>query len=506
MPLRLSPRTPCDFSMSSWRCSSLIPINPRRRSFWSHSSLAADASHSSPPPSPAAKPDIYDIVCVGGGPAGLSLLTALRSSPRTANLKIALVESQDLSKSLQKDALATEFSNRCSSLTPGSVKFLRDVGALDHITSARVQPYHSMQVWDGVSGSSINFDPVTIPGTSKQGNVVAYMTENPNTVSALLGRLATTAPIDIFDKTRVDKIELGQDTEELDLSTWPVLSLSNSRKLAARLLIGADGANSPVRGFANIPSRGWDYDRQGVVATLQMRGLGWGGERHKIAYQRFLPSGPVALLPLPNNHASLVWSTTPDKANLLKRLSPADFLAMVNAAFRLLPVDLDYMHTITSGQADEFSWRESNTTFDPRKVPQKVVGLQEGSVASFPLRMRHADTYIGHRVALLGDAAHTVHPLAGQGLNSGLGDAQSLAKHIGEAVAVGKDIGSSWALEPYNAEQWPKNNIMLGTVDKLHKLYSAGSGPVVWVRTLGLEAVDKLPFVKGFFMKQATRL
>lgn len=391
---------------------------------------------------------------------------------------------------------------------------MKEIGAWDHIAQSRVQPYHSMQVWDGVSGSSINFDPAATPASllfpaeakRKQGDIVAYMTENPNTVSALLARLSATNPIDTFDKTRVEKIELGEETEEMDLSSWPVISLSNSRKLAARLLIGADGANSPVRNFAGIPSRGWDYNRHGVVATLKTSGPGWGGPDHKIAYQRFLPTGPIALLPLPDNTASLVWSTTPENAALLKSLSTEDFLAMVNAAFRLLPVDLAYMHTMTTGHADEFSWREPNTAFDQYSVPQPVIGVQEGSVASFPLKMRHADTYTGHRVALLGDAAHTIHPLAGQGLNQGLGDAQSLAKHIGNAVGSGKDIGSTWALDAYNAEQWAKNNAMLGTVDKLHKLYSAGSGPVVWARTLGLEAVNKVPFLKGFFMKQATGL
>ena len=371
-----------------------------------------------------------------------------------------------------------------------------------------------MQVWDGVSGSSINFDPAATPSSllfpahakERQANTVAYMTENPNTVSALLARLRASSPVDIFDKTRVEEINFGEETESMDLSTWPIISLSNSRKIAARLLVGADGANSPVRTFAGIPSRGWDYGRHGVVATLRTSGPGWAGQDHQIAYQRFLPTGPIALLPLPDNTTSLVWSTTPENAALLKSLSTEDFLAMVNAAFRLLPVDLAYMHTLSSGHADELSWREPNTAFDEHKIPQKAVGVQQGSIASFPLRLRHADTYVGHRVGLLGDAAHTIHPLAGQGLNQGLGDAQSLAKHVGDSVAVGKDIGSSWALEAYNAEQWAKNNAMLGTVDKLHKLYSAGSGPVVWARSLGLEAVDKIGFLKGFLMKQATGL
>ncbi|KAG9532909.1 ubiquinone biosynthesis monooxygenase COQ6, partial [Aureobasidium melanogenum] len=487
MPLRL-PRTPCEVSRVSSRYSNVFVAS---RSFWSRTTPAA-----APVPT---GPEIYDVVCVGGGPAGLSLLSALRASPKTANLKIALVEGQDLNKP-QVQAESTTFSNRCSSLTPGSVKFLNEIGAWKHISASRVQPYQAMQVWDGVSGSSISFDPSS---SSNPSDTVATMTENTNLTSALLSRLNSLPSIDIMDKTRVEGIELGKETEDMDLSNWPVVSLNNSRKLAARLLIGADGANSPVRTFAGIPSRGWDYNRHGVVATVQINGANWGQNDYRTAYQRFLPTGPVALLPLPGNVATLVWSTTPEKAALLKSLSSTDFTAMVNAAFRLLPVDLEYMHTLKSGQADEFSWREANTAFNSERIPQKISAVQEGSVASFPLRMRHADTYTGHRVALLGDAAHTIHPLAGQGLNQGLGDAQSLAKHINFSLSVGKDIGSNWALDAYNAEQWAKNNAMLGAVDKLHKLYSAGSGPVVWARSLGLDAVDKMGFLKKFFMRQA---
>ena len=270
--------------------------------------------------------------------------------------------------------------------------------------------------------------------------------------------------------------------------------------LAARLLVGADGGESPVRKFAGIASRGWDYGRVGVVATLQLEGEE-GEER--TAYQRFLPTGSVAMLPLPGRLATLVWSTTPELAAHLKTLSEKDFVAMVNAAFRLSPTDLRFMHSLKGGQTEELAWREQHTQFDVERVPQQVVGVQEGSVASFPLKMRHADTYIGERVALVGDAAHTIHPLAGQGLNQGQGDVESLVKTIEYAVTHGQDIGVHMSLEPYNAERYAANNMLLGVVDKLHKLYAVESGPIVPLRSLGLRAVNAFGPLKQFLMSQA---
>jgi len=206
---------------------------------------------------------------------------------------------------------------------------------------------------------------------------------------------------------------------------------------------------------------------------------------------------------LPGNYSTLVWSTTPALAAHLKSLSSKDFIAMVNAAFRLSPVDLAYMHTQNDGQADELTWRSQHTQFDLTQIPQKVLGVQEGSVASFPLKLRHADTYIGERVALVGDAAHTVHPLAGQGLNQGQGDVESLVKTIEYSVTHGRDIGVHMSLESYNAERYAANNMLLGVVDKLHKLYAVESGPLVPLRSVGLKAVNALVPLKRFFMNQA---
>jgi ubiquinone biosynthesis monooxygenase Coq6 len=283
-----------------------------------------------------------------------------------------------------------------------------DIGAWDHIDHSRVQPYDGMQVWDGVTDSRISFDwAETTSSLVSQKSIptsstIAYMIENLNLTTALQKRLGSLGDTTIFSPSRVEGIAFGEETPDLDLSSWPVVTLNNGQSLAARLLVGADGQNSPVRTFAGIDSRGWDYNRMGVVATVQLEGPGRQGAEHKIAYQRFLPSGPVAMLPLPGNMASLVWSTLPERAAKLKSLKSEDFCALVNAAFRLSAVDLAYLHTMPEGQKEEVEWREKNTRFNEDKVPMKVINVQEGSVAPFPLKMRHADSYITERVALVG--------------------------------------------------------------------------------------------------------
>lgn len=454
--------------------------------------------------------ETFDLVCVGGGPAGLSLLAGLRASPSTAGLKIALIESLDLGKTKLNNASPTTFANRCSSLTPTSVDYLQEIGAWQHIDHSRVQSYQEMEVWDGITDSRISFDWLSAaspikPQPTSSGGTIAYMIENTNLTTALQARLSALGGVDMLSPIRVERIEYGPSQEEgINLSSWPTLTLSSGQTLSTRLLVGADGANSPVRTFAGITSRGWDYNRHGVVATLTLSSPGRGGQNYKVAYQRFLPTGPIAMLPLPGNLATLVWSTTPERAAVLRKLDADDFCAMVNAGFRLNSADLAFLHTLESGQSQEVTWRTKHTTIsDESKIPVEVTAVQEGSVAAFPLRMRHADSYVAPRIALVGDAAHTIHPLAGQGLNQGQGDVAALVRTIEDAVQSGQDVGSLFSLERYSRERYAANNTLLGVCDKLHKLYSWDSGLVVAARSIGLSAVDRMGWLKGFLMKKA---
>lgn len=323
--------------------------------------------------------------------------------------------------------------------------------------------------------------------------------------------------------------------------------------------MGADGFNSPVRSYAGIQSYGWAYDTHGVVATLFHAPRNALQEPNTVAYQRFLPTGPIAFLPLSETASSLVWSTRPPIAAALKALDPAVFAGMVNAAFRLPEVSVRYLNDellqahangapLTLMQFhEELAFRERSHMIDSRSAlsssnaldvagippdgaedyPPLVTSVQPGTVASFPLRFSHADSYIGEgngaRTVLVGDAAHTIHPLAGQGLNLGLADVEALSDCIVNALSLGGDIGkllhlysttmshctppsptgSYTALLPYARNRYFENHKMLSACDKLHKLYSSTAEPVVWARSVGLEVLNELDTIKGALMMSA---
>ncbi|KAI9481198.1 MAG: hypothetical protein EXX96DRAFT_450557, partial [Benjaminiella poitrasii] len=330
----------------------------------------------------------YDVVIIGGGVAGVSLACSLgkKKNPTMQHHRIALVEAMDLSKVKKWEPKQDNYSNRVVSLTPGSMGFFKKIGVANHMHLDRANGYRDMQVWDGVTDARIHLDSALLKnyGVDKgiEEDTIAYIVENINIQSAALKRLDECiqqgAQVDLIEQVKVDGIERYLEENEkkkghehvkqdensagLDLEDWPSVHLDNGRTLKARLLIGADGINSPVRKFAYIDSLGWDYDAHGVVATLKLD-----PERpNDTAWQRFLPTGPIALLPLSENYASLVWSTKPAIAKALKNVSSKDFCSFINAAYRMSNVDLKYLYKQINPTTfetacdiqEEYLWRE----------------------------------------------------------------------------------------------------------------------------------------------------
>ncbi|KAI0260110.1 hypothetical protein BC834DRAFT_902413 [Gloeopeniophorella convolvens] len=462
-----------------------------------------------------------DVVIVGGGPAGLALASALGSNE--IPVKVTLVEGGDLGKVRDWTMSPDAYSNRVVSLTNTSLNFLEEIGAWEHVEVGRTCAVEDMQVWDGISGARIEFNAAALGvGSPTQQGQMSRLTENLNLQRGLLRHLDGRSNVTLLDNTKVENIL----SDDIPGGGWPMLQLSNGHVLRARLLVGADGINSPVRAYSKIDSYGWDYQTRAIVATLHHPPQTF--VPNTTAYQRFLPTGPIAFLPLSPTVSSLVWSTKPELAAILTKTDPENLAYMINAAFRLPELSMRYLHarlleapTITpAALRDEIAFREQAhgtpphasvlaeptagvPTQDGGALPPLVTHVQPGSAASFPLRLRHAESYLGPRTALVGDAAHVVHPLAGQGLNLGLGDAAALARCVRDAVARGGDVGSYTALAPYARARYLENHAVMGAVDKLHKLYARTEAPVVWARSTGLEVINELDTLKAGLMGAA---
>jgi 2-octaprenylphenol hydroxylase len=257
----------------------------------------------------------------------------------------------------------------------------------------------------------------------------------------------------------VSEIALEQDAA--------TLRLRDGRRVSTRLLVGADGRDSLVRDRVGIASRGWAYDQQALVANVEVER--W---HQETAWQRFLPTGPLAFLPLRDGRCAVVWSVAEPRAEELLGLDEDEFRSALEDAF------------------------------DRRLGAIGAIGPR----AAFPLRFQHAEQYVRPRLALIGDAAHAVHPLAGQGVNLGLMDAAELAEALDEARARGRDIGGAWTLRRYERARRGENALMLTAMDGFKRLFSNRILPVAVARSLGLAAVDRITPLKHVFMRHALGL
>ncbi|WVQ84469.1 ubiquinone biosynthesis monooxygenase COQ6 [Cryptococcus sp. DSM 104549] len=443
----------------------------------------------------------YDIVIIGGANAGLAFACALLSEPTISKTtRILLLEGASLDKTRSWSGKGA-WENRVSSLTSENIEWLESIGVWKHIELERSCPVHEIVIWSNPSAQStptIHFPPI--------GRPLARMTENLNLQRALLRRIEEIGPgiVDIRENSRVSSMQLG------DGGRFVGLKIGDSW-VRGSLVVGADGPNSPVRKFSGIESYGHAYSTHAVVATLNHQAAGL--YPNTTGFQRFLPTGPLAFLPLSTTASTMVWSTLPENAAALKRLDAEALTAMVNAGFTLpeetlIPLVQAMLDADTAGTPLTLSQINTLITTLPHPpisadqpiLPPTVTSIHAPSVASFPLRLTHANEYLGARTALVGDAAHTIHPLAGQGLNMGLADVRSLARTLEVARRLGGDLGSLESMKGYPRERYPLNHLMLATTDKLHYIFRARNGLVDWVRGTGLDVINELGPIKRILM------
>jgi len=388
----------------------------------------------------------HDVIVGGGGMVGLALGVALAQG----GLKVAVVD--PIAKTA---ALEPRFDGRVSALAYATVRMFSALGLWRHL-EAHAQPIHDILVTDGrpdgkISPFSLHFDATEID--TKALGVIAenrHIRSSLFAVAASLPNLDYVAPAALSDL----KIETG----------GVAATLSTGSKRTASLCVAADGRDSPMRDLMGLPVIGWSYPQSGIVATVEHE-----KPHHGVAYEHFLPAGPFAILPMPGNCSSLVWTERQELVPRLMALDDDGFNAEVAKRF-----GSHLGHTRANG---------------PRW--------------SYPMKFHLARNYVKARFALAGDAAHGIHPIAGQGLNLGLKDAAALAEIVLDAARLGIDIGNLSVLQKY--ERWRRFDAfaLSAATDGLNRLFSNDIAPLRFLRDLGMGLVDGVGPARRFFMRHA---
>jgi 2-octaprenyl-6-methoxyphenol hydroxylase len=389
-----------------------------------------------------AKP--IDVVIAGGGFAGLALAVALRNG---------LGESFTVTVVDPALALPQSKDMRASAIAAAARRLFEAVGAWQAV-AAQAQPILDMVVTDSKLDDAVRPTFLTFGGDVEDGEPFAHMIENRHLIDALTVK-ARDAGVDL----RADAVSgFATNARSIDVE------LKSGEKVSARLLVGADGARSVVREAAGIAVHGWDYDQSAIVTTVAHE-----RDHNGRAEEHFLPAGPFAILPLTGKRSSIVWTESKAEAARIVALPDAEFHAELETRFGLKLGDIEVA--------------------GPRRA--------------FPLGLFTARSFVADRLALIGDAAHIIHPIAGQGLNMGLRDAAALAEVIADAARLGLDPGDANTLERY--QRWRRFDTMsMGVAtDGLNRLFSNRSDGLRAVRDLGLGLVERMPALKRVFIREA---
>ncbi|WP_136658094.1 ubiquinone biosynthesis hydroxylase [Nitratireductor sp. XY-223] len=388
-----------------------------------------------------------DIVVAGGGYVGIAAAVAVKSA--ALHLKVRVIDAAPPDV-WRKD-------QRASAIAAGAGRMLTTMGVWSQILQ-EAQPITDMIVTDSRTSDPVRPVFLTFDGEVAPGEPFAHMVPNPVLVGALREK-AEELDIVIEQGVTVEGFETG------DAATR--VTLGDGRVLTARLLIAADGVRSRLRDMAGIRTVHWSYGQSGIVTTVRHE-----RPHNGRAEEHFLPAGPFAILPLPDNRSSLVWTERTEDAERLVKEDDLVFEAELE-----------------------------------RRFGHKLGTLElAGDRRAFPLGLTLAREFVRPRIALAGDAAHGIHPIAGQGLNLGFRDVAALAETVVEADRLGLDIGSLSVLERYQV--WRRfDTFQMGvTCDVLNRLFSNDITPVRAMRDFGLGLVDRMPTLKGFFIRQASGL
>ncbi len=392
-----------------------------------------------------------DLIIVGAGMVGSTLALALQDS----GLEILLVDGGPLS--VGPFDPAGPFEPRVSALSAASQRILERLGVWPRVLARRASPYSEMRVWDGSGTGQVHFSAASVHALN-----LGHIVENRVVQDALLERLYD-GDLGLLPGARVERLRRSGDG-------W-LLSLADGRELRAPLLIAADGANSAVRRLAGCATREWDYLHHAIVTSVRCA-----RPHQDTAWQRFTDDGPLAFLPLSSSAGehwcSIVWSTLPGEAERLMALDDGAFCRALGRAFE---------------------YRLGEVLHADRRL-------------CIPLRQRHAKRYVEPGLALIGDAAHSIHPLAGQGVNLGLLDAAVLAEVLEHALGRGEQLSDERVLSRFERRRMPHNLAMMAAMEGFERLFQADPLPLRWLRNAGLNWVDEQPGTKALFVRQALGL
>ncbi|GEA09399.1 2-octaprenyl-3-methyl-6-methoxy-1,4-benzoquinol hydroxylase [Alteromonas sp. KUL42] len=390
---------------------------------------------------------MYDFCINGGGMVGAALALGLGKQ----NYNVAVIE-----PNLPKEFNAADGPDlRVSAISEASVTLLKALGAWPFIEAMRVKAYRGLSVWESPN-SRTDFTADSISMTH-----LGYFVENRLLQLGCHQALAKYSNVDVIS---------GHSVLNILLHSHATLTLSNNQKLEAQWLIGADGANSQVRSVAGIGSTGWQYAQQAMGITIKLE-----NPVQPITWQQFTPKGPMAFLPMFDNYASLVWYNSVDE---LKRLKSLNSVQLKNAIISAFPKELT----------------ENNNDFE---IVDKAV---------FPLTRSHANQYIKGRCVLLGDAAHTINPLAGQGVNLGFKDVEAFLSVTSEHLSLASDEFSVSLTRHFEKPRRRDNLLMMTAMDGFYTLFSNDITPIHWIRNQLLSVAQRIEPAKKEVLKYAIGL